>query len=730
MVCLTEDTKRGNSFVRREIGYALLKKKPIYVARFHNTDPHLALVNHTYLDFFPPPSDQHLATLCEWLGRPDDAIPAATTDPFRPYLDTLYQFVVNFLKSAVIRHIELDLSDRPDQVPQARPRAHNALQAQVMPWMQPGTPEPPQLEAFGNFREAFRAYGERVVLLGEPGAGKTITLLNQLRESITARLDDPTKPLPLFAFITSWDSQKRQPFPLWLHEQQPLLSAGEIGTLLAKGEAVLFLDGLDELGAEREEKVEDAEGKKEIRRYDPRRRFIDSFSEMISGNRALVACRVRDYAEIGQQIPLNGAVQLNPLNDAQIREYLAELPELLAAVEADDNLQEMLRTPLLMSLFAFAFRDELTSEQRDKLRDMAHTDADELRDQIIRLYLERRYYWEASKGLPMPYSYDEWIEKLQIIAYRGVDTFANYYGNRDQYKGVDELNILRRHNIALDLPEKNVASFLAFSQALNVILRIEDNTYRFQHLLLLGALAAPIALERLKNKGQEAANACGVLGTLRVKRAIDPLIHALEDADKRVRSRAATALGEIGDARAVAPLIHALSDANWNVQREVAEALAKIGERAVAFLIHALGDVEWKVRSGVAEQLGKLGHAQGVDPLIHTLSDADWRVRRSAAAALGEIGDAQAVEPLIHALMDESDSDRVRSCAAEALGKISDARAVEPLKRLLDDTVRSYFGGRRRVCDFAAIALEQIGTPEAKAALENWLAAGNEIIRS
>ena len=51
VACITPDVKRDDSFVRRELGYALAVRVPIVVARFAAIVPPVSIVNHTYVDF-------------------------------------------------------------------------------------------------------------------------------------------------------------------------------------------------------------------------------------------------------------------------------------------------------------------------------------------------------------------------------------------------------------------------------------------------------------------------------------------------------------------------------------------------------------------------------------------------------------------------------------------------------------------------------------------------------
>ncbi|MBE9542384.1 MAG: HEAT repeat domain-containing protein [Proteobacteria bacterium] len=187
------------------------------------------------------------------------------------------------------------------------------------------------------------------------------------------------------------------------------------------------------------------------------------------------------------------------------------------------------------------------------------------------------------------------------------------------------------------------------------------------------------------------------------KPAVEPLIHALNDENWRIRSRVAEALGGIKDPRALVPLWKAVKNDEYSYEaqhgwlpsdddywetfypvraaaknaREKVEMLIERGDAEVVEpLIHALNDEDSYLRLYATEALGKIKDVRAVEALIHALNDEESYVRESAAETLIRIGEP-AVEPLIHALNDE-DID-VRRRAALALGEIKDVRAVEPL---------------------------------------------------
>jgi HEAT repeat protein len=128
-----------------------------------------------------------------------------------------------------------------------------------------------------------------------------------------------------------------------------------------------------------------------------------------------------------------------------------------------------------------------------------------------------------------------------------------------------------------------------------------------------------------------------VLGDMKDRRAVEPLIAALKDESWQVRRNAAMALGEIKDARAVEPLIAALRDDVVEVRESVPFGLAKIGEPALGPLISALKEQNKYVRGNAAMALLIMKDYRAVEPLIAALRDPDNYVRHRASSALSHI---------------------------------------------------------------------------------------------
>ena len=168
-------------------------------------------------------------------------------------------------------------------------------------------------------------------------------------------------------------------------------------------------------------------------------------------------------------------------------------------------------------------------------------------------------------------------------------------------------------------------------------------------------------------------------------RAVEVLVHALEDSSSPRRHAAAIALGKTGDSRAVKPLEKALEDEDSHVRVAAVEALSQLSHsQSAGSLLRLLRDPDHHVRAASVEALGRMGDTRVVDTIASDLlKDPSWDVRKLSVEALGRIKDNRVTQLLWQALKD-SDND-VRQTAAHALGQIPDPRSIPPLVLALKD---------------------------------------------
>ncbi len=207
-------------------------------------------------------------------------------------------------------------------------------------------PEPRSLESAADVAALFKESGRALLILGAPGAGKTITLLELCEPLLRRAADDPAEPVPVVLNLSTW-AQKQAPLEAWIIEEmnrQYGLSKKVTPRWLEADHLVLLLDGLDEVAADARDACV---------------RAINAFRET-HGAGIVICSRTADYAELVERLNLSRAVEIQPLTPAQIDAYLSDERLQLAAVRqaiaADDALRELATTPLMLNVMAVAYR--------------------------------------------------------------------------------------------------------------------------------------------------------------------------------------------------------------------------------------------------------------------------------------------------------------------------------------------------------------------------------------
>ncbi len=187
----------------------------------------------------------------------------------------------------------------------------------------------------------------KLLILGEPGAGKTTELLDLAQDLIKRAIEDENLPIPVIFELSSW--KEDLPIKDWLIEQLPKLYPGLPKAVaedwIKNQQLVPLIDGLDELGLQKGDKCIDA---------------INQFLQKSFQPGLVVCCRREEYEQFQNKLSeLKGAIYLQHLSDAQIQQYLKDLNRSNIWNETIANEPEMLklvRKPLFLTMLVVAYQ--------------------------------------------------------------------------------------------------------------------------------------------------------------------------------------------------------------------------------------------------------------------------------------------------------------------------------------------------------------------------------------
>ncbi|MBW4641080.1 MAG: hypothetical protein KME05_23260 [Gloeocapsa sp. UFS-A4-WI-NPMV-4B04] len=226
--------------------------------------------------------------------------------------------------------------------------------AEVKIGSKPAEPLLPQTSILEVFERADIA--GQLLILGAPGAGKTTTMLELAQSLIEKAIQDSSYPIPVLFNLSSW-KDPHQSIPTWLVEELNLKYGvrKDIGKKLIEGKQLLpTLDGLDEVKPEHQEAC------------------VNSINQWLQGDDrplyVVVCSRREEYINYESRLYLGGAIVLQELTDAQIREYLTGVKrfELWPLLQKNEVLLELVKNPLLLSITVLSY-EELSLQKWQQL---------------------------------------------------------------------------------------------------------------------------------------------------------------------------------------------------------------------------------------------------------------------------------------------------------------------------------------------------------------------------
>lgn len=286
--------------------------------------------------------------------------------------------------------IHLDLTDRPEAVADLS-QGIEALSVEL----DDSYEELRDTQIYGEIGQ-----GRTLLILGDPGAGKTIALLQLAQRLIERSEQNLSLPMPIVFNLSSWAKEGKSIVD-WLIDElrekyQVPKSLG--GSWIKHQQLILLLDGLDEVKEEdRNECV----------------RALNQFIRLFPKTEVAVCSRVQDYEALIERLQISSALCLQPLSSKQVYQFLdspiGSLAGLKTLLKSNSELEQFAQTPLILNFMSVAYQGWLAKELIPQLSSASKP---ECQQHLFETYIDVR----LRQGVTSEYSKDKVLHWLHWLA--------------------------------------------------------------------------------------------------------------------------------------------------------------------------------------------------------------------------------------------------------------------------------------------------------------------------
>ena len=247
-------------------------------------------------------------------------------------------------------------------------------------------PKPNELENSTPIDDVFYA-SSLLIILGEPGSGKTTTLLELAQRLIRRARTKRNERIPFVVNLSSWKKgQFLSDWMVYCLNKIYSIPSKLASKWLENGYLIPLLDGLDEVKTEYQADC------------------VEAINAYISENEPpglVVCCRLQEYHWLPERLEMNGAICIKPLDQKQIDNYFAlvgpEFEQLRLAIDADADLQELAQSPFMLNVISMAYQSGSPVKPIDQGQSL-----EARRTEIFKAYVDKVFHHKESLGQVFP----------------------------------------------------------------------------------------------------------------------------------------------------------------------------------------------------------------------------------------------------------------------------------------------------------------------------------------
>lgn len=591
-----------------------------------------------------------------------------------------------------------------------------------------------QMEAIRRTEETYtilevaeRFQATPIALIGEPGSGKT-TLLKKLAIGYAR-----SQRLPVFIPMLNYDG-KRNLIDLIVEALRPLRrSDTEIRELFGRGQLLVLMDGLNEVGQQSDQNVLDRAAKE-----------IQNFVSQYPLNQYFLSCRTAEFPNHLRE-PFQ-RMEVLPADPRAVKDYFGSalgpgIGQTLFA-HLGPKVRSLCRNPLLLTMLVYIFerQDQPQTDQIQDLGAIPSTKA-QVYEQFVELLMERE---TQLRNIHTPVSTRQRV--LRQLAF----SMANQVLRIKRETAESFVELLYNPNLGvtikdflhevLDLPPLKASepgqfadisfmhqSFQEFYAALELRDQLskksitiesiadyaEDETKRWWETLVLlaGLLTDATALVRaIKEHNLYLASRCIESSKSIDASEVDDVIIQVVDAWKyggEFNYDLLYCMQAIADRRSPYLPSRIMENIEYLLRKYVRESPTELSDINEDTLLAYLDAEDEDLQVDAIWTLGQQRNKNAAPRLIRKLEDASAKIKEQIVISLGRISDVSAIQPLVAIMQNIYEPDWLRAYAANALGAIGSPEAIPALIAYMDDLTAPYR-------DSAAWAIERIKDPRAK----------------
>jgi len=262
--------------------------------------------------------------------------------------------------------------------------------------------------------DIFNKSDKSLIILGDPGSGKTLKVIELANILCNQTLKDIKLPLPIYLNLSTWsfveskksnDKKLHQEFFDWLIKElsEKYRISGISKTikrhLVNQKHIILLLDGLDEV-----------EKNSQISCITAINDFIEEYG--VSG--VVVCCRATEYEKTYKKLKIRTSLFLHPLNEKQINNYLFKVckTDLHKLLHEDKKLKNLITNPYMLNIFLLTYKDSTLNELLYNENDSIEN----IRKKLFDKYIQQRFdHHESSHNYPL-YNRVNAIKYLAFLA--------------------------------------------------------------------------------------------------------------------------------------------------------------------------------------------------------------------------------------------------------------------------------------------------------------------------